>query len=167
MKKAAYQVSEQQYDIPDVRLLDHSGGDVVLRDLLDSGRPVALNFIFTTCTTICPVMTVTFAQMQQLLGSDADRVHLVSISIDPDYDRPDVLAAYAKQFKAGDNWTFLTGDTDDIVAVLKSLDSYAGAKMNHKPVTLLKKPGSAAWIRIDGLANGESLAHEVSTRILN
>jgi len=167
MNKANYQVSDVAYDVPNVSLLDSEGSAVALKALLDSGQPVALNFIFTTCTTICPVMTVTFAQMQQLLGPDAGRVHLVSISIDPEYDRPEVLAAYAQQFKAGDNWTFLTGGTDDIVAVLKSFDSYAGAKMNHKPVTLLKNPESAAWIRIDGLANGESLAHEVSTRLLN
>ena len=167
MNRTAYQVSEQTYEIPDLQLLNSAGEDVVLREFLDSDEPIALNFIFTTCTTICPVMTVTFAQMKQLLGEDAERVRLVSISIDPEYDRPAVLDAYAKQFKAGGNWTFLTGNTDDIVAVLKSFDSYAGAKMNHRPITLLKDPESTAWIRIDGLANGKSLAHEVSTRLLN
>lgn len=167
MKTNDYRVSDVNYDIPDVRLLDRSGEDVVLRTLLQSGQPVALNFIFTTCTTICPVMTVTFSQMQQLLGDDAERLQLVSISIDPEYDRPAVLDAYAQQFRAGDNWIFLTGETDDVVTVLRSFDSYTGAKMNHRPVTLLKKPESTKWVRIDGLANGESLAHEVTTRLLN
>lgn len=167
MKKASYQVSDVAYDVPDVTLLDSAGKTVSLRSLVESGEPVALNFIFTTCTTICPVMTVTFSQTRNLLGTDADRVHFVSISIDPEYDRPDVLDAYADQFHANGNWTFLTGSTDDIVAVLRSFDSYSGAKMNHKPVTLLKNPGSTAWVRIDGLANGESLANEVRTRLLN
>ena len=167
MKKAAYQVRDVDYDVPDVELLDHSGTTVALRELLDTGEPVALNFIFTTCTTICPVMTVTFAQMQQLLGTDAERVHLVSISIDPEYDRPDVLESYAKQFRAENNWTFLTGDISDIVTVLRSFDSYTGSKMSHRPVTLLKRPERKSWTRIDGLANGESLAREVSARLLN
>ena len=167
MSQPSYQVSSHDYDIPDVELLDATGADITLRELLDSGRPVALNFIFTTCTTICPVMTVTFAQMQQVLGPDAERVHLVSISIDPQYDRPAILEAYARQFRAGDNWTFLTGDTGDIVSVLRSFDSYTGSKMSHRPVTLLKRPESASWIRIDGLPNGETLAQEVSTRLLN
>ncbi len=167
MSKPSYRVSDQDYDIPDIRLKDSSGTDIALDALLEAGEPVALNFIFTTCTTICPVMTVTFAQMQQVLGTDADRVRLVSISIDPEYDRPDVLDAYAKQFRAGNNWTFLTGDTNDIVAVLQSFDSYTGSKMSHRPVTLLKRADSASWIRIDGLPNGESLAREVSTRLLN
>lgn len=167
MSKPSYRVSNHDYDVPDVELLDASGDDIALRELLESGQPVALNFIFTTCTTICPVMSVTFAQMQQVLGPDAERVHLVSISIDPQYDRPAILEAYAKQFRAGGNWTFLTGDTSDIVSVLRSFDSYTGSKMSHRPVTLLKRPESASWIRIDGLPNGETLAQEVSTRLLN
>lgn len=167
MNKATYQVSDGQYDVPDVQLLDGSGADVALQDLLDSGEPIALNFIFTTCTTICPVMTATFAQLQRELGTNAERVHLVSISIDPEYDRPDVLATYAKQFQAGGNWTFLTGDTKDIVNVLQSFDAYTGSKMSHRPITLLKRADAEAWTRIDGLASGQSLAHEVTSRLLN
>ena len=167
MAKPSYRVSNHDYDIPDLQLLDSAGSNVALRALLDSGEPVALNFIFTTCTTICPVMTVTFAQMDQVLGAEADRVRLVSVSIDPEYDRPEILDAYAKQFRAGGNWTFLTGDTADIVTVLRSFDSYTGSKMSHRPVTLLKRPDSDSWIRIGGLPNGEALAREVSTRLLN
>jgi protein SCO1/2 len=167
MKNPTYQVSDKQYDIPDVQLLDGTGASVTLQELLVSGEPVALNFIFTTCTTICPVMTATFAQMQRELGDSADRVHLVSISIDPEYDRPDVLEAYAKQFQAGGNWTFLTGETNDIVRVLRSFDAYTGSKMSHRPITLLKRPDADAWVRIDGLASGQSLAHEVTARLLD
>ena len=167
MKQATYQVSAADYSIPAVQLLDASGAILPLQDLLESGEPIALNFIFTTCTTICPVMTATFAQLQRELGTDAERVHLVSISIDPEYDRPDVLATYARQFQAGGNWTFLTGDTKDIVNVLRSFDAYTGSKMSHRPITLLKRPDSGSWTRIDGLASGQSLAHEVTSRLLN
>ena len=166
MQKPRYTVSDEYYDIPDIQLIDASGETVSLNSL-GSDQPVALNFIFTTCTTICPVMTVTFAQMQRQLGEAADQLQLVSISIDPEYDRPAVLDAYAKQFQAGDNWMFLTGDSNDIAQVLRSFDSYTGSKMNHQPLTLLKKPGSPSWVRIDGLANGESLAQEVTARLLN
>jgi len=167
MNKPRYSVSIENYDIPDVRLIDASGTNVSLRALLESQRPIALNFIFTTCTTICPVMTATFAQMQRQLGDSADQLELVSISIDPEYDRPDVLRAYAAQFHAGDNWIFLTGDGADIERVLRDFDTYAGSKMNHQPVTFLRSPGDPSWIRIDGLASGDSLAQEVSARLLN
>ena len=150
-----------------MQLLDGTGATVPLQELLDSEQPIALNFIFTTCTTICPVMTATFLQMQRELGADAERVHLVSISIDPEYDRPDVLATYIKQFQADKNWTFLTGETKDIVNVLRSFDAYTGSKMSHRPITLLKRPDQESWIRIDGLASGQALAHEVTSRLLN
>jgi len=167
MNKARYTASTAEYDVPDVQLIDADGAAVAIRSLLDSDEPIALDFIFTTCTTICPVMTATFAQMQRELGDDAGRVRLISISIDPEYDRPDVLKAYAEQFRAGGNWTFLTGDSNDIESVLRSFDAFAGSKMNHKPIYLLKRPGESAWTRIDGLASGQGLAHEVETRLLN
>lgn len=166
MSKTNYTVTNADYDIPDVQLIDSEGEIVALRSLLESDHPVALNFIFTTCTTICPVMTVTFAQMQRSLGVAAEELQLVSVTIDPEYDRPGVLKAYAEQFQAEQNWTFLTGDSNDIAKVLRSFDSYAGSKMNHQPVTLLRHPDSDGWIRIEGLANGASLAQEVSNRLL-
>jgi len=167
MQKARYTVSSAEYDIPDVQLIDANGNKLALRSVLQSDEPIALDFIFTTCTTICPIMTATFAQMQRELGDAAARVRLVSITIDPEYDRPEVLKAYAEQFRAGANWTFLTGDSGDIENVLRSFDAYAGSKMNHKPIYLLKRPGETSWTRIDGLANGEGLAHEVEARLLN
>lgn len=167
MKSSRYSVSDKLYSIPDVELIDATGSQVGLRTLLDSDKPVALNFIFTTCTTICPVMTATFAQMQRELGDTAGQLQVVSVSIDPEYDRPEVLKAYAEQFRAGDNWTFLTGDSNDISQVLRSFDSYAGSKMNHQPITFLKRPESPTWVRIDGLAGGADLAQEVTARLLN
>ena len=112
-------------------------------------------------------MTATFAQMRRELGESGSDLHLISISIDPEYDRPDKLKAYSEQFRAGAGWDFLTGDSADIVQVLKSFDSYAGSKMNHQPVTLLKSPGSSSWTRIDGLASGADLASEVTARLLD
>jgi len=162
-----YQVTSGSYEVPDVQLLDALDNPVNLRALLATEQPIALNFIFTTCTTICPVMSATFVQMQRELGARAADVRLVSISIDPEYDRPRVLRDYAERFGAGPNWTFLTGDGDDVANVLRSFGAYTGSKMNHRAVTLLRRPGSDVWVRIDGLTSGASLAQEVSTRILD
>jgi protein SCO1/2 len=167
MQNQRYAATTENYAIPDVELIDQLGTSLSLRSIFEADQPVALNFIFTTCTTICPVMTATFAQMRRELGEAGDQLRLVSISIDPEYDRPETLKAYAEQFRAGAGWDFLTGDSEDIVRVLKSFDSYAGSKMNHQPVTLLKSPGSSSWTRIDGLASGKDLADEVAARLLN
>jgi protein SCO1/2 len=167
LTKPGYSVTTQRYTIPDVELIDESGATVTLSTMLDSEQPLALNFIFTTCTTICPVMTATFAHMRQQLGEAGAGVRLVSISIDPEYDRPEVLKKYAKLFGAGPGWAFLTGDGADISQVLHSFNALDGSKMNHRPLTLLKSPGSSLWTRIDGLASGMDLAQEVSRRLLN
>ena len=167
MQKTRYTATTETYAIPDVELIDQLGTSVSLRTLLETDQPVALNFIFTTCTTICPVMTATFAQMRRELGDAGSELRLVSISIDPEYDRPNRLKAYSEQFRAGEGWDFLTGDSADIVQVLRSFDSYAGSKMNHQPITLLKSPDSASWTRLDGLASGKDLANEVTARLLN
>ena len=116
MNTTRYTVSNKDYEIPDIELIDADGATMRLRTILDTDKPVALNFIFTTCTTICPVMTATFAQMQRKLGDTANKLQVVSISIDPEYDRPEVLKAYGRQFHAGRNWTFLTGDSKDLNA---------------------------------------------------
>jgi protein SCO1/2 len=160
-------VSRAPYAVPDVTLVDETGHRVPLAALLSSREPVALNFIFTTCTTICPVMTATFAQMRRELGDEAGRVRLVSISIDPEQDRPEVLRRYAERYGAGAGWTFLTGDAADVERVLRAFGAYAGSKMNHRPLTLLKDPRQPDWVRIEGLASGGALAHEVKTRLLD
>jgi protein SCO1/2 len=153
--------------VPDVTLQDAAGQPVSLRALVGTEKPLALNFIFTTCTTICPVMTATFAQMRRELGEPGSRLRMVSISIDPEYDRPQVLKSYADRYGAEGEWTFLTGDGADVERVLRAFGAYAGSKMNHRPLTLLKSPGEDGWVRIDGLASGGDLAHEVRARLLH
>src|SRR3974377_1340649 len=77
-----------EYAVPDVKLVRADGKTVSLPEELNDGRPVVLNFIFTTFTTICPVMSQTFARLEKLLGEDRDKVHLVSITLDPEEDTP-------------------------------------------------------------------------------
>ena len=157
---ARYETTTETYTAPDIVLEDHNGNETPLASLLESPEPVALNFIFTTCTTICPVMTATFAHMLSELGPQADGLRMVSISIDPEYDSPGVLKQYAERYKARPDWRFLTGDAKQIVAVLKAFDAYTGSKGSHRPITLMKGPGSDHWLRIDGLASGADLSTE-------
>ena len=116
--------------------------------------------IFTTCTTICPVLSASFAQTQKALGPDARDVQMVSISIDPEYDTPAKLREYAKRFKAQERWTFYTGDLVDVVAVQKAFDVYRGDKMNHPPVTFLRTEADAPWVRFEGFASAGDLVRE-------
>jgi protein SCO1/2 len=157
---ARYARSERAYAIPDVTLVDEAGRPVRLRELLAADEPVMLNFIFTTCTAICPVMSRIFARVPAELGAEAGRVRLISISIDPEHDTPRQLRAYADRFGAGERWRFLTGRLEDIVAVERAFDAYRGDKMNHQPLTLLRPRPDRPWVRLDGFASPAQLAQE-------
>ncbi len=146
---------------PVVPLVDQHGKPLDLLDLANADRPVALNFIFATCTTICPVMTATFSRARDQLGPDADQVQMVSITIDPAHDTPSVLARYAQDHGIQGDWRLVTGSPEDVERVLKAFGVWSGSKFNHKPVTLLHTPGSPDWRRLDGLGNGELLAKEL------
>jgi len=143
-----------------VTLVDQNGRRVSLAELLDADKPVMLNFIFTSCTAICPTMSAIFSSVQTRLGDDAGRVRMVSISIDPEQDSPDVLKAYARRFNAGPQWEFLTGSLDDIITVQKAFDADRGDKMNHAPLTLLRTTPAGSWVRYDGFATASELADE-------
>lgn len=79
------------------------------------GRVYVANFVFTRCPTICPRFTSLMAGVQQQLGDGTPEVHLVSISVDPDFDTPEVLTEYAARYHADPaRWTFLTGNYKEI-----------------------------------------------------
>jgi protein SCO1/2 len=160
MNKTGYDRSVHEYQLPDLTMLDQAGEEVSVRSVLGPDGPVMVNFIFTTCTTICPVMSATFAQVQKSLGDEADKVRMVSVSIDPEHDTPERLREYAERFDAGPQWDFLTGSLEDSVTVQKALDVYRGNKMNHEPTTLLRRGSDAAWVRMDGLASAADIVSE-------
>ena len=153
--------SAHEYPVSDIALVRSDGERVALERELDFGGPVLLNFIYTTCTTICPVMAQTFADVQERLGTDAARVRMVSISIDPEEDTPARLVEYAGRFHAGRQWTFLTGSVTASVAAQRTFDVYRGDKMNHAPATFVRPAPGSAWIRLDGFVTPGQLLAEI------
>jgi protein SCO1/2 len=104
--------------LPAITLVDQHGHDVALASL--KGRPVLIDFIYTTCPGPCPLMTARMAVVAKLLGPKLGRqVTLVSITIDPEHDRPAELEKYARARGADEaGWLFLTGTPAQIDRVL-------------------------------------------------
>jgi protein SCO1/2 len=148
------------YQVPDVELIRADGARVSLRREIDDGRPVILNFIFTSCTAICPVMTQIFAQIQNRLGEERDKVHMISVSIDPEQDTPARLREYAAQFHAGAQWSFYTGTLENSLSAQKAFDAYRGNKMNHVPVTFLRLAPGRPWVRLEGFTTADDVVLE-------
>lgn len=156
----SYTRTIQSYNIPDINLVNAEGNTISIKDAVSLDEPLMVNFIFTTCPSICPVMSATFAQTKKMLGPAHDDTHFLSISIDPEFDTPEKLTAYAKKFNAGPEWQFLTGTMEGSIAVQRAFNAYRGEKMNHAPLTLLRASKDSPWVRIDGLATAADLVDE-------
>lgn len=156
-----YPRTVEYYKIPNVTLLNQDGKKIKLRSLLDSGKPVMIDFIYTTCTTVCPILSAGFSNLRDRLGKDAGAVQLVSISIDPEHDRPEQMKQYLSRYNAGEGWDFLTGSKEDIALVLKALDASIVDKMSHFPLYILRGPNSDEWVRIKGLIGQADLMNEL------
>jgi protein SCO1/2 len=148
------------YETPAVMLVREDGKSVSLPHELDDGRPVLLNFIFTTCSSICPLTSRTLEEFQRKLGSEAARVHLMSISIDPEQDTPARLSEYARKFHAGPEWQYYTGTVAASLAAQRAFDVYRGEKMSHTPVTLMRAAPGEPWLRIEGFVTPDELVDD-------
>lgn len=153
-------VSTANYTIPPVELVRENGLRVSLPKELDDGRPVVMNFIFTTCETTCPLSSQTFSTFQRKLGSERSHVHMVSISIDPEQDTPARLREYAKRFGAGPQWQHYTGTLKASLTAQQAFGAYRGDKMSHTPLTLLRAAPGKPWIRIDGFVTPDQLLQQ-------
>jgi protein SCO1/2 len=153
------------YLVPDVKLVRDDGQTVELKDELGDARPVVLNFIYTTCTSVCPLTSRTFADLQERLAAARTTVHLVSISIDPEHDTPSRLREYAAKFGAGPQWQHYTGTVAASIAAQRAFNAYRGGKMNHAPVTLVRTAPGNRWIRIDGVASADQLLGELRNAV--
>ncbi len=161
-----YKRTLAEYSIPDVTLINQDRKKVHLKEFLNSGKPVLLDFIFGTCTTICPVLSAGFSNMQKKLGPDVNKVHFVSISIDPEYDTPEMMRQYLDRYRAKPGWNYFTGTRKDIDAAMYAFDAYVPNKMSHYPLTFLWKPGDKQWVRIYGMISTRDLISEYE-RLLN
>lgn len=135
--------------LPDVTVQTESGAKVAFADLLRD-RTVAINFIFTSCPTVCPIMGASFGRVQKLLG-DRD-VTLISVSVDPETDTPARLTEWSKRFGAGPGWTLVTGSQRDIDLLLKAFGVFTADPVSHSPSAFIADTRRGVWRKVDGLA---------------
>jgi len=109
-------VLPKHWNVPEFALTERTGGTVILADF--SGKVWVADFFYTTCPGPCPMMSSRLSEVQKQLGTEPN-LRLVSISIDPEKDTPDVLKLYAEKFQATDRWLFLTGPKAGIYALAR------------------------------------------------
>lgn len=164
---AGYDRKRARYAVPHVTLFNEDGAAVDLARLLRRPGPVALQFIFTSCATICPVLSAGFSQAQATLLARDPTTRLISISIDPEYDTPARLKAYAARYHATRSWIFLTGTLGDIRTVIKAFDALyqSDSKMYHRPYTYFRARPGDEWVRLEGLLSEADLVREFEAAV--
>jgi protein SCO1/2 len=138
--------------IPDVEVVTHEGKTVRFYSDLVKGRVVALNFIFTNCSTICPASGAMFANLQK---ASHRGVLFISVSIDPTVDTPKRLDAWSKRFRTQPGWTLVTGSQSAIDEIVKAFGATTARPQDHNPLTIIGSDRTHVWTRLYGLPGAE------------
>ena len=152
---------------PNVPLITQTGRTVRFYDDLLKGKSVVVNVIYTRCRDRCPLETAKLAQVQRLLADRVGRdIFFYSISIDPQFDTPEVLSDYAAKFHAGPGWLFLTGNRNDIALLQKKIGLYsrtdAVSPDGHLPSLMIGNEPTAQWMLNSAVDNPRFLATTIS-----
>ena len=148
--------------LPDVELLDQDGKRLKFKTDVVKDRLVVIDTIYTTCPVICPILSATFANVQQSLGDRLGKeVFLISISVDPTTDVPPRLKAYAERWEARPGWIFLTGQKNSVDRVLQGLGVYSADYTVHPPSILVGDGRRGEWTRFYGFATPELILGKV------
>jgi protein SCO1/2 len=163
---AAFHADPASGPIPDARVVDQNGKPRRFYTDLVRGKVVVINFVYTTCTTICPPMGATFGKLQKTLGAQLGKdVSLISISVDPATDTPDRLRAWGAQFHAKPGWTLLTGEKTEMDRLSNALGVDTASPASHSPMVLIVNDKAALWKRVYGLGSTATLTHNIEQMI--
>jgi len=143
-------------------LLDQEGKSVQFKTDIIDNNIVVMNFVYTTCTTQCPLNSQILSHVQKNLSSqEQEQVRLVSLSIDPGTDTPKRLKDYAEKIGAGPRWAWLTGHSPEVNELLDALGVYTPDFKNHPSVILVGDSKTGNWTRFYGIPDPDQLIEKV------
>jgi len=149
--------------LADTPLVDQDGRKVRLKTDVMAGKVVVVDFIYTTCTTICPIFTATMASVQEKLADVLGRdVQMITMTVDPLRDTPRRLKEYGGKHRVQANgWSFLTGARADVDSVNKAFGTYTANIDDHPPMVMVGDTASGQWTRFFGFPS----AGDLETRV--
>jgi copper(I)-binding protein/cytochrome oxidase Cu insertion factor (SCO1/SenC/PrrC family) len=153
---------------PNVPLITHEGETVHFFDDLIKDKVVVINFIYTTCPDTCPLETARLARVQKILGDRVGKdIFMYSITIEPERDTPEVMAAYAKRYRAKPGWLFLTGKEEDITLLRQKLGLYLEEiqddSNNHNLSLIIGNQATGRWMKRSPFENPYVLATQIGS----
>jgi protein SCO1 len=142
----------------DIELTDQDGRKHRLYTDLLHGKTVVINAFFASCQGVCPVLSAKMAKIQDYLGEKLGKdVVMLSITVDPKADTPEVLHQYAARWNARPGWLFLTGPPDNVSTALKKLGQYVENKEAHTTIVIVGNDKTGLWKKANGIATPQEL----------
>jgi len=149
-------------NLPDGMLVNQAGESVDLAGDILGDNIVVVDFVYTTCTTVCPVLSAIMLQVQGAVGDRlGEDVRLVSISVDPLRDTPERMSAYAKKLHTGEGWSWLTGDKLFVDEVLRAFGAYTPNFEDHPAMVLVGDGSTGQWARFVGFPGANHIIEKI------
>jgi len=146
----------------DLDVVDQDGTALRFKSDVIGDRLVVMDFVYTTCTTACPIQTAIFSQLQEKLGDRlGQEVFLVSVSVDPTTDIPPRLKAYANKHHARPGWKWITGKKSNVDQVLLALRAYSSDLDEHPSMILIGDGQVGGWTRYYGFPKLDTLMKQI------
>ena len=145
-------------DLRNALLQNQDGQDVRFVSDVIGDNIVVMDFVYTTCTTVCPVLTALFTQVQTKLGDDlGNEVVMVSMTVDAARDTPARLKAYATKHRVQQGWTWLTGPKTTMDDVLTGLGAFSVSFEDHPAMVIVGDGRTGEWKRMFGFPNPDRI----------
>ena len=150
--------------LPNVIVQTQDGKRVRFYDDLIKGKVVLINFMFTSCTTQCPLTTANLVKVEEALGEDLGRdVAMISITVDPAVDTPAVLKRYSQRYHTKAGWYFVTGSGKDIDLIRRRLGGLdnTGDKTQHTGIVIYGNETTGQWAATPAMAQPKAIVRSV------
>lgn len=141
-----------------LQLVDQDGRSVDLYQDVIASRNVLMHSFFTQCKASCPPTMSTLQALQERLGDRlVSEVRLVSITVNPTHDTPDVLKEYSQRIGAKPGWLFLTGSQMQVSTALQKIGQYVDQPETHMDLLIVGNSRTGLWKKLHGLAPSREL----------
>lgn len=160
----AYTAHALREHFPNVVLTNQDNKQLRFYDDLLKGKIVVIQFMFSNCERLCPMVTPNLVKVQKELEKQwPKRVNIVSITVDPDHDTPQVLKAYAEKFHVQPGWQFVTGRRADIDQIRRDLGLYCpeDTQFEHMNMLTIGREPTGQWITMRALNRPDVIAYTV------
>jgi protein SCO1/2 len=154
----------QAGNFPNVVLQTQEGTRVRFYDDLIKGKVVLINFMFTSCTSQCPLTTANLVKVEEALGERLGRdLLMISVTVDPATDTPGVLKRYARRYDTKPGWYFVTGRQKDVDLIRRRLGVLDDGvdKTQHTGILVYGNEATGQWAATPVMAQPRAIVRSV------